>query len=245
MAPVPEIGAMNAPSAATAPMRTQRPARLRRRIRNREEAGRSGARRRVGASTGAVVERSQAVQTLHALVAQVEAENVESVGHSDRVARLAHQLALLAGWSADRASRLYEAALLHDVGKIALRREVLGKPGRLTAEEYEHVKSHAAIGARMVSGLLDAEQVAWVRGHHERWDGGGYPDGLRGADISDGAALLAAADSFDAITSPRAYKAAMSTREALAEVRAGSGRQFAPAAVEHLHEALADTRVAA
>lgn len=236
---------MNAPSAATVPMPTQRPLRLRRRMRAGGEAARLGARGRVGVPAGPDVERSQAVRTLHALVAQVEAENVESVGHSDRVARLARQLALLAGWSAGRASRLYEAALLHDVGKIALRREVLGKPGRLTEEEYDHVKSHAAIGARMVSGLLDPEQVAWIREHHERWDGGGYPDGLRGVEISDGGALLAAADSFDAMTSPRTYKAAMSTDEGLAEARANSGHQFAPATVEHLHEALAGAQVAA
>jgi HD-GYP domain-containing protein (c-di-GMP phosphodiesterase class II) len=184
------------------------------------------------------LESRQALRSLHALVARVEADDVASAGHSDRVGALAYRLALAAGWSKGAASRLHEAALVHDVGKIALRRDVLAKPGRLDAEEYEHVQSHAVLGERMLRGLLDDEQLAWVRQHHERWDGGGYPDGLQGIELSEGAALLAAADSFDAMTSPRAYKQAMGADEGLAEACVNAGRQFSPAAVIHLLEVL-------
>jgi HD-GYP domain-containing protein (c-di-GMP phosphodiesterase class II) len=186
----------------------------------------------------AEVERRQTVRTLHALAAVVEAKDVASTGHTDRVAELVHRLAVTAGWSPDRAARLREAALLHDVGKVALRAEVLSKPGRLTTEEYEHVKTHAAIGARMVASVLDTEQTAWVRQHHERWDGCGYPDGIGAGEISDGGALLAMADAFDAMTSPRAYKRARTIDDALAEARAGAGSQFAPRAVALLEALL-------
>jgi HD-GYP domain-containing protein (c-di-GMP phosphodiesterase class II) len=189
--------------------------------------------------TPAEVERRQTVRTLHSLAAVVEAKDVASTGHTDRVASLVHRLATVAGWEPERAARLREAALLHDVGKVALRSEVLSKPARLTEEEYEHVKTHAAISARMVASVLDAEQTAWVRQHHERWDGRGYPDGLQASEISEGGALMAMADAFDAMTSPRAYKAAMSVEEALLEARAGCGTQFAPPAVGLLKTLLA------
>jgi HD-GYP domain-containing protein (c-di-GMP phosphodiesterase class II) len=109
------------------------------------------------------LESGRALRTLHALVARVEADDVATAGHSERVAGLAYHLALAAGWSKGAASRLHEAALVHDVGKIALRRDVLAKPGRLDAEEYEHVKTHAVLGERMLRGLLDDEQVRFPR----------------------------------------------------------------------------------
>jgi HD-GYP domain-containing protein (c-di-GMP phosphodiesterase class II) len=116
---------------------------------------------------------------------------------------------------------------------------VLSKPGRLTDEEYEVIKRHADLGARIVAGMLDAEQVAWVRGHHERHDGGGYPDGLAGDEISAGARLLALADAWDAMTGARVYSAPMSAADALGEVRRHDGRQFHPDAVAALERVAA------
>jgi HD-GYP domain-containing protein (c-di-GMP phosphodiesterase class II) len=96
------------------------------------------------------------------------------------------------------------------------------------------VKGHAALGAEIVSGILPDDQVAWVRHHHERWDGTGYPEGLRGTTIPDGARILALADAFDVMTTERPYSSAMSDDDALAECRATAGRQFAPGAVAAL-----------
>jgi HD-GYP domain-containing protein (c-di-GMP phosphodiesterase class II) len=185
-------------------------------------------------ATAHQIDRCGAVRTLHALVGRVEAESVCSVGHSERVAGLARALALSAGWCRERADRLHEAALVHDVGKIALRREVLGSHDKLTDEEYEHVKSHVIIGVRMVGDVLAEEQTRWISEHHERWDGFGYPSGRRGEEISQGGRLLAIADSFDAMTSPRIYKPTISLVDALAEVGANAGTQFAPDAMDRL-----------
>jgi HD-GYP domain-containing protein (c-di-GMP phosphodiesterase class II) len=199
---------------------------------------------RIGARTLDRPSRRQAVRVLHWMVAAVEANDVASSGHSARVAERARELALAAGWSTGQADRLYEAGLVHDVGKLALSREVLGKPAGLTGDEYDHVKGHAELGARMVSELLDPEQVRWIREHHERWDGRGYPYGLRGGEISEGGTLLAMADSFDAMTSPRVYKPAMGIQEALADARSNAGRQFSPAAVHHLQAVLSQAAAA-
>lgn len=155
-------------------------------------------------------------------------------GHSERVARLAEKLALSSGWPADRAIRLAQAALLHDVGKLGVDDDVLRKPGPLSAEELEQVQNHPDTGAELAVNALDAEQLDWIRQHHERWDGGGYPAGAAGEAISLGARLLAVAEAWDAMTSARVYGEALAPDAALAECRAGRGTQFAPDAVEAL-----------
>jgi HD-GYP domain-containing protein (c-di-GMP phosphodiesterase class II) len=148
------------------------------------------------------------------------------------VAALAARLAHARGWTADRVALLHEAALVHDVGKIGVPDAVLLKPGRLDAGEYEQVKQHAALSAQIVEAILTAEQVEWIRAHHERPDGRGYPGGLR--EIPEGAALLAAADCFDVMTVARPYSKAKSEAEALAECQAMVGAQFTAEAVEAL-----------
>jgi HD-GYP domain-containing protein (c-di-GMP phosphodiesterase class II) len=120
------------------------------------------------------------------------------------------------------------------VGKIAIPDSILSKPGRLREDEFAVVRTHAAIGAEMLTDVLSPEQVAWVRGHHERWDGRGYPDGLRGEEIPEGARVLALADAWDVMTSQRSYTSALAVEEAAAEVRECSGTQFCPAAAEAL-----------
>jgi HD-GYP domain-containing protein (c-di-GMP phosphodiesterase class II) len=133
---------------------------------------------------------------------------------------------------------LAEVALVHDVGKIGVPDAVLLKPGRLTYGEYEVVKEHAALGAQITSEILAEEQVSWLRGHHERFDGGGYPDGLAGEAIPEGARLLAMVDSYDAMTASRSYCVRLAPDAALVECSGEAGRQFDPAVVADLRRLL-------
>ncbi len=138
------------------------------------------------------------------------------------------------GWADADCALLHEAAVVHDVGKIAIPDQILFKPDRLTEHEYEAVKDHSRIGAEMLHGVLRPEQVAWVRHHHERWGGGGYPDGLAGIRIPEGARIIAVADAWDAIISVRPYGSARTIDEAIIECTLHAGSQFWPAAVDAL-----------
>jgi diguanylate cyclase (GGDEF)-like protein len=175
--------------------------------------------------------RQQSLQSIRMLARAVDAKDPTTRRHSERVADLAVALATALGWSTGKAVRLHEAGLVHDVGKLAVADAVLRKDGPLTDAEHEALRAHAALGAEIVSDVLDSDQVAWVRGHHERWDGAGYPDGLAGEELPEGAAILALADAWDAMTSPRSYRPPLAPAEALAECARGEGRQFAPRVV--------------
>jgi len=185
------------------------------------------------------LERSQGLVGLRALARAIDAKDPTTREHSERVAQLAESLARNLGWPAKRASRLREAALVHDVGKIGIPDAVLLKPSALTLEEYETVKEHALLSAQIVEGVLSDEQVGWVRAHHERPDGSGYPDGLAAGQIPEGAAIIALADSWDVMTAPRLYSRPMDPAVALAECRELVGRQFdgdCVTALERLYE---------
>ena len=168
-----------------------------------------------------------------ALAAEYRDDNTHE--HTQRVGHLAALLARGAGLG-DRMVRLVrEAAPLHDLGKIAIPDSILLKPGRLSDEEYEVVKTHALLGARVLAGaeseLLEvAERI--VRHHHERWDGAGYPDGLEGEDIPVVARITAVADVFDVLVHERPYKDSWSVEAAAEEIRKGAGTQFDPGVVE-------------
>jgi diguanylate cyclase (GGDEF)-like protein len=178
--------------------------------------------------------RAQALSGVRALANAVDAKDAATQRHSERVAELAEILSLASGWTPERAAHMREAALVHDVGKIGVRDSVLSNPGRLSEEEYAEVQQHVILGARMVEGLLDDEQVAWLRHHHERWDGRGYPDRLAGSEIPEGARILALADAWDAMTTPRPYGPNMTIGEGMREMQRLSGTQFDPALVESL-----------
>jgi diguanylate cyclase (GGDEF)-like protein/putative nucleotidyltransferase with HDIG domain len=182
------------------------------------------------------LERSHALAGIRALARAIDAKDPSTREHSERVAALAARLAHALGWPADRVALLHEAALVHDVGKIGVPDAILLKPGRLDAAEYEQVKQHAALSARIVDDILAPEQVGWILAHHERPDGRGYPSGV--TDVPDGAALLAAADCFDVMTVARPYSRAKSEAEALAECRSLVGAQFTAEAVAALEAAL-------
>jgi putative nucleotidyltransferase with HDIG domain len=154
--------------------------------------------------------------------------------HTQRVAHLAAGLGRKLGIPEREVWLIRQAAPLHDIGKIAIPDSILLKPGRLSEEEYEVVKTHAVLGARVLSGggsdlLETAERIA--RHHHERWDGTGYPDGLAGADIPIVARLVHLADVFDVLVHERPYKESWTVEAAAEEIRAGSGTEFDPEAV--------------
>jgi putative two-component system response regulator len=156
----------------------------------------------------------------------------ETYCHSQRVRGYAVQLAAALGLGRRARRRLALAAGSHDLGKLCLPAALLTKPSRLTAEEYLRVQKHPVMSELLLTPLVrDHGLLAWVRHHHEHFDGRGYPDGLRGRGIPLGARLLAVADCFDALTSPRPYRAALPRPDALDYLRAGAGRQFDPAVV--------------
>jgi HD-GYP domain-containing protein (c-di-GMP phosphodiesterase class II) len=162
-----------------------------------------------------------------ALAAEYRDDNTRE--HTQRVGHLAAVLAQRIGLGERMVWLVREAAPLHDLGKIAIPDSILLKPGRLSDEEYEVVKTHSLLGARVLangdSELLEvAERI--VRHHHERWDGGGYPDALAGEDIPVVARITAVADVFDVLVHERPYKDARSVEEAAAEIRKGAGAQF-------------------
>src|SRR4051794_5782978 len=182
------------------------------------------------------LERSQAMSALRALARAIDAKDQMTRRHSQRVASLCHKLAEVRGWNADRIQMLTEAALVHDVGKIGVRDAVLLKNGPLHPGGGGEGKQHAGLGAQIGEEGAPAEEGGGVRGHHERPDGSGYPDGLRADQISEGAALLALADAFDVMTLSRPYSAPRSTADALRECRSLVGRQFSEDAVAALEE---------
>ncbi len=173
--------------------------------------------------------------TLKALVRTLEAKDPYTKEHSRRVTELAIKLAKEMSLSEEELDSIHIAGYLHDIGKIGIRDHILMKPGKLTDEEYEIIKTHPIIGEDIVShlGLLPAEKSV-IRHHHERWDGKGYPDRLKGENIPKLARVLAVADTYDAVTSERPYRKARSPQEAFIEIKKNSGTQFDPRVVNAL-----------
>ncbi len=162
--------------------------------------------------------------TLEALVNALEAKNQWLSGHSARVAAFAATIGNHLDLSDDEVEDVRMAGRLHDLGKIGIRESVLNKDGPLTDDEYEHVKAHVLIGSQILAPLTNlGPVVSYVRSHHERWDGKGYPDGLAANDIPLGARIIAAAEIFDALTTPRPYQQKLSPEEAVDRMRALTG----------------------
>ncbi len=173
--------------------------------------------------------------TIAVLCDALEAKDPYTAEHARDVADLAEAVGEELGIRGDEMRWLRYAALLHDVGKIGIREEILRKPGRLTEEEFEEMKKHSEIGARMLERIPGFGPVLiLVRAAHERWDGRGYPDGLVGEDIPLGARVIAVCDAFHAMTSDRPYRKALSDEEAKAEMRRCAGSQFDPRVVDAL-----------
>jgi HD-GYP domain-containing protein (c-di-GMP phosphodiesterase class II) len=161
--------------------------------------------------------------------AALEARDPYLRGHSARVTSFAERLALTLGWRGERLDVLRLGGCLHDVGKIAVSVSVLRKRGPLSEEELGQIRRHPVTGARLVECFEDFEPaLPYVLYHHERWDGSGYPHGLRGGEIPVEARLLCVVDAFDAMTSRRAYRPALTIEQALAELERCAGSQFDP-----------------
>lgn len=167
--------------------------------------------------------------TLEALTASIDAKDRYTCGHSRRVALLTQQLARAIGLDEHTVSRCHIAGLVHDVGKIGVPEAVLLKPGKLTSDEYEWIRRHPEIGYRILKDIPQLTDILpGVLHHHERWDGRGYPHGLAGEAIPLLARVIALADSFDAMSSTRTYRSAMSRVQVLDEIVACTGSQYDP-----------------
>lgn len=188
-------------------------------------------------ANGAVVAANGAIQQLNdelflTLAKIIDARDPSVSNHGANVAKYAVAIATELQLDAARVDTIRQAALLHDIGKLAISERVLHKPARLTPEEYEHVKTHATIGAELLATSHSLRHlVPFVRHHHERWNGRGYPDGLRGEAIPLEARILAVADALDVMASDRPYRRASPPDVIIAELRRGSGSHFDPAVV--------------
>ncbi|HEY3082446.1 MAG TPA: HD-GYP domain-containing protein [Chloroflexota bacterium] len=182
--------------------------------------------------------------TIEAMVHALEAKDPYTAGHSTRVSRYALAIAAELGFPEDELINLQTGAVLHDIGKIGVGDGVLFKPGRLSPEEYDEVKDHPRRGARIIDAFNRSSTVlSIVFHHHERYDGRGYPAGLRGEDIPLPARIVNVADAFDAMTTSRPYNGEPRTRvDGIAELRRGAGTQFDPIMVDALERALSSGR---
>lgn len=172
--------------------------------------------------------------TLRALGAALERRDDETGGHTQRVVQLSGRLAKALGWDEEQERALRWGAYLHDLGKIAIPDRILHKQGPLDAEERQLIQRHTTAGYEMLQDLhfLPAETLDLVRYHHERWDGTGYPAGLRGERIPESARIFSIIDVYDALTNARPYKPAWSRERALKEIRSGAGTHFDPEYVD-------------
>src|SRR5215210_2141593 len=178
---------------------------------------------------------------LSVLSGAIEARDPYTRGHSARVTALAEAIARRLGWSESRIAALRVGGPLHDIGKLAVPDAVLCKEGRLDADELAQIREHPKTGARLLLRLAALrEAIPYVLYHHERWDGTGYPSGKAGEEIPVEARVLAVADAFDAMTSNRPYRRALSCEQALAEVARCAGTQFDPRIATVFLEAFAE-----
>lgn len=185
------------------------------------------------------LERTESV--IFMLAMAVELKDPYTQGHLLRLEQFSQQLALELGLSVDEVRWVRYGGILHDIGKIGVPEAILAKPGALTADEYAQMRQHPAFGARLVSPLRFAREVApIILAHHERWDGTGYPRGLAGEAIPLAARIFAVADVWDALSTDRPYRPAWPPSQVLEHIRAQAGRHFDPRAVEALVAEIAE-----
>ena len=167
------------------------------------------------------------LQTVRALSKAIEAKDVYTRGHSERVTIFALELARELGYSEEKLRNLELAGILHDIGKIGVPVHILTKPGKLTDIEFDQMKRHPVIGEEIIKDIKFLESCrAIIRNHHERMDGRGYPDGTKGSEIPEEVRIMTIADAFDAMTSDRPYRAALPVEEAVRRLKLDSGTQF-------------------
>ena len=169
------------------------------------------------------------VQMVQALANTIDAKDAYTNGHSTRVAKYSMMIAKRMGYVDEELEKLYYAALLHDIGKIGVPREIINKTSKLTDEEYEIIKTHPGIGANILNEVSEIPDIAiGARWHHERYDGKGYPDRLMGIEIPELARIIGVADAYDAMTSKRSYRDVLPQEVVSSELIKGKGTQFDP-----------------
>jgi putative nucleotidyltransferase with HDIG domain len=173
------------------------------------------------------------------LAETLDLRDVGTARHSETVGRYAEQIARALGWDVARVERVRAAGILHDIGKLGISDAILHKPGRLDPHEWDEMRRHPELGARILEHANLRDIAAWVLAHHERVDGGGYPRGLSGDDIPAEARILAVADAYEAMTADRPYRRALPEAEARAELMRGAGAQFDARVVDAFVEVLA------
>lgn len=172
-------------------------------------------------------------QTIKSIAYALDAKDEYTHGHSMRVTLYSLALAKTLDLSDENLEEIETTGLLHDIGKIAIPDRILLKPGKLTDEEFAVIKKHPELGKKLVDSIQKLNVVStWLKSHHERYDGRGYPDGLKGEEIPISSRIIAIADTYDAMTSTRSYRQALSHEEAIAEIQRCSGSQFDPKLTE-------------
>ena len=173
------------------------------------------------------------LDSVKVLAEAIDAKDPYTRGHSDRVKRMSLKIAMKMGFSEDRIESLEYGALLHDIGKIGIKDEVLQKPGPLSPEEYQYIQEHPLIGVKIVEGVeFFQDKIPMIRHHHEHFDGSGYPDGLAGEAIPLEARIITVPDAFDAMTSLRPHRGVMPLEDVLTEFEKCKGKQFDPQVLE-------------
>ncbi len=173
------------------------------------------------------------LETIRTLAAAIDAKDPYTRGHSERVSSYSMAIARHLGMSQDEVFTIRIAAILHDVGKLGIKDQILNKPGGLNEDEFEAMKRHPAIGAQIMAQIrMLKDIIPGIRNHHETWDGSGYPDSLAGEQIPMVARIVCVADTFDAMTTTRPYQRAMPTEHVMAKMRAMAGSRFDPRVVE-------------
>ena len=170
---------------------------------------------------------SLSLHVVHTLAKTIDAKDAYTNGHSERVADYAREIARRYGYDEDRLEEIYIMGLLHDVGKIGVPDAIINKQGKLTDDEYAMIKKHPLMGAEILATVSEMPKlVTGARWHHERYDGRGYPDGLKADDIPEEARIIAVADAYDAMTSHRSYRDIIPQDRVKSEIEKGMGSQF-------------------
>ncbi|MBM4347137.1 MAG: response regulator [Deltaproteobacteria bacterium] len=173
------------------------------------------------------------LDSVKVLAEAIDAKDPYTRGHSDRVKRMSLAIAQKMGFSEERLETLEYGALLHDIGKIGIKDEVLQKQGPLSNQEYQYIREHPMIGVKIVEGVeFFRDKIPMIRNHHEHYDGSGYPDGLVGEVIPLEARIINLPDAFDAMTSARPHRGVMPLQDVLGEIEKCKGKQFDPKVVE-------------
>lgn len=183
------------------------------------------------------------IHIVQTLAGTIDAKDTYTNGHSSRVAEYSREIARRYGYNESQLNDIYMMGLLHDIGKIGIPDAVINKPSKLTDEEYELIKKHPIMGANILEKIQEKKELALgARWHHEKYGGGGYPDGIKGNEIPEQARIIAVADAYDAMTSYRSYRSPMKQERVREEILKGKGTQFDPEFADIMLEMISEDK---